>query len=128
MAFKPKWIAIGRAGIVQGPIVTSDAIYAGLKENVTVRLDRHTLKKVWEVDSRSWNAGREKTGTLYRGRLAIGCELGYLAIFNLADGALVTVYQAKAPLWRTEEADGRLLVGTGDGDLLVFDESIWGVS
>lgn len=69
----------------------------------------------------------EKAGTVYRNRLAISTETGQLGIFDLADGSLVNLYSDKLPLWQTAEADGRLLVGTGDGKLLVFDESIWGL-
>jgi hypothetical protein len=67
----------------------------------------------------------EKMGTVFRDRIAVAYESGVLAVFNLADGALVRLYQGRDALWRTSEVDGRLLVATGGGVLLVFDESIW---
>lgn len=72
-------------------------------------------------------AYREKNGTLYRDRIAFAYESGHLAVFNLEDGSLVSFYMAKSPLWCTGEADGRLLVTTDEAELLVFDESIWGL-
>jgi len=91
-------------------------------------LDEDTGATVYDVThSELRRAGREKTGTVYKGRMAVSSELGCLAIFNLSDGSLASVYESKVPLWRTAEADGRLFVATGDGGLLVFDESIWGL-
>ena len=71
-------------------------------------------------------AYREKMGTVFRDRLAVAYESGVLAVFNVADGTLVRFYQDRAALWQTAEVDGRLLVATDEGVLLLFDESIWG--
>jgi outer membrane protein assembly factor BamB len=91
-------------------------------------LDEETGAVVYDVHHPTLkNAFRQKTGTVFRDRIAVALEIGWLAIFNLTNGSLVTLFDAKAPLWRTAEADGRLLVATGDGALLVFDESIWGL-
>jgi outer membrane protein assembly factor BamB len=70
-------------------------------------------------------AGRDKTGTIYNGRIAIASELGPLSIFDLATGELVSLQRLKVPLWQTAEIDGQLFVATGAGTVLVFDESIW---
>ncbi len=72
-------------------------------------------------------AYRKSKGTVYRGRVAFSHESGHLAVFDTATGELVSFYVDKTALWRTAEADGRLLVSTGNGELLVFDESIWGL-
>jgi hypothetical protein len=40
-------------------------------------------------------------------------------------GDLVSLQTAKRALWSAAEADGRLLVGTGSGSLMVFDQSTW---
>lgn len=91
-------------------------------------LDEATGAVIYDVTHEQLRqAYREKNGTIYKGRMAVASEMGYLAVFGLADGALVSLYETKLPLWRTAEADGRLLVATGDGALLVFDESIWGL-
>jgi outer membrane protein assembly factor BamB len=91
-------------------------------------IDEETGVIVYDVEHPELKgAYRDKTGTFYKDRIAIANESGHLAVFRLSDGALISLYTAKVPLWRTAEADGRLLVGTGVGTLLVFDESIWGL-
>jgi outer membrane protein assembly factor BamB len=75
---------------------------------------------------RDW-AFFQKEGTIYRDRLAVAHQYGRLSIFNLTDGSLIGIHKEKVSLWRTAEVDGRLLVGTDDGTLLVFDESVWGL-
>jgi outer membrane protein assembly factor BamB len=67
-------------------------------------------------------AYRARPGTVFGGTIAFANESGHLAVFNLWNGSLVWSYKYKAPLWGTAEADGRLLVSTGDGKLLVFAE------
>jgi outer membrane protein assembly factor BamB len=109
------------------PTVHEGRIYGQCVERFWA-LAEDTGATVYDVThSELRRAGREKTGTVYKGRMAVASELGCLAIFNLADGSLASVYESKVPLWRTAEADGRLFVATGDGGLLVFDESIWGL-
>ena len=51
---------------------------------------------------------REKTGTVARNRIAIAHESGVVATFDLMSGALMWRHEARIPLWRTAEADGRL--------------------
>jgi outer membrane protein assembly factor BamB len=63
-----------------------------------------------------------KPGTFYAGRMAIAHESGDLAVFDLATGLLVWHEKLKVSLWGTAEADGRLLVTAGDGNLLVFED------
>ena len=67
-------------------------------------------------------AYRARPGTVYGETIAFANESGHLAVFDLRDGSLVWLHKYKAPLWGTAEADGRLLVSTGDGKLLVFEE------
>jgi outer membrane protein assembly factor BamB len=94
----------------------------------TVSVNEETGAVLWETrPSELRDAFREKVGTVYRDRIAFAYESGHLAVFNLEDGSLVSFYMAKSPLWCTGEADGRLLVTTDEADLLVFDESIWGL-
>lgn len=109
------------------PTVHARRVYAMCGKRLRV-LDEVTGAVLYDVGlPEELKAYRERPGTIYSGRLAIAHESGLLAILNTADGALVSHYQAKVPLWQTEEVDGRLLVATGDGTLLVFDESIWGL-
>ncbi len=61
-----------------------------------------------------------KAGTVYGGKLAIPTESGHLPVFDLSNGRLASLDKYDATLWRTAEADGRLLVTTGEGKLLVF--------
>jgi hypothetical protein len=108
------------------PTVGGGRLYVLLRDRL-VAIDEATGRTVYDVrHPELWDSYREKAGTVYKDRLAIATESGHLAVFNTGDGSLVTSYAGKVPLWRTAEADGRLLVATGDGALLVFDESIWG--
>ena len=76
---------------------------------------------VYDVpDERLRGAYSAKAGTICEGKLAIPNESGHLVVFDVKDGSLVWLYRYKGQLWRTAEADGRLLVATGDGKLLVF--------
>lgn len=68
------------------------------------------------------HAYRARPGTIFGETIAFANESGLLAVFNLWNGSLVWSYKHRAPLWGTAEADGRLLVSTGDGNLLVFAE------
>ncbi len=61
-----------------------------------------------------------KTGTIHGGKVAFATESGHLPVFDLTNGRLVWLYKYKGSLGRTAEADGRLLVTTGRGELLVF--------
>lgn len=70
-------------------------------------------------------AYRGKAGVVHEGRLAMPCESGHLAIFDLSDGSLLFLHQGRTALLRTAVADGRLLVATGDGTLLICDPSGW---
>lgn len=70
-------------------------------------------------------AYHERTGVTYGRRYAVCYESGELAVVDIDTGSLVNLLQWKKPLWRMMELDGRLLVATGDGELLVFDEGIW---
>jgi outer membrane protein assembly factor BamB len=63
-----------------------------------------------------------KAGTIHAGKMAVAHESGHLGVFDLADGRLVWHYKSRWPLWGTAEADGRLLVTCGDGNLLVFED------
>lgn len=92
-----------------------------------IAIDEDTGAIVWDIAHPEVRAFREKEGTVYKDRIAITNESGHLAVFDLADGRLVTVHDAKVSLWRSAEADGRLFVATSIGDLLVYDESIWGL-
>jgi hypothetical protein len=48
-------------------------------------------------------------------------------VLNVADGSLVGVHSdQRQSYWDCAEVDGRLLVGTFNGSLLVFDGEIWG--
>ncbi len=108
------------------PNVAAGRVYVLLFDRF-IAVDEATGRILYDVThSELDSAYRAKAGTIYRDRLAIPNESGHLAVFNLADGALVSLHEDKLPLWRTAEADGRLFVTTGDGKLLVFDESIWG--
>jgi hypothetical protein len=57
--------------------------------------------------------------------MAMPFESGHLAVFDIESGELVQYYKGRAPLWQAAEVDGRLLITTGDGSILVFDESVW---
>jgi outer membrane protein assembly factor BamB len=107
------------------PTVYEGRVYAFWGRHLWA-LDEETGAVIYEAEvPQGLKTYRERPGTVYGGRLAVAHESGLLAIFDTETGALVSQYQAKVPLWRTEEVDGRLLVATGDGTLLVFDESIW---
>lgn len=67
-----------------------------------------------------------KQGVGFQNRLAMPFEGGQLAVIDIDSGEIVRYYTGSVPLWQAAEADGRLLVATGDGTLLVFDESVWG--
>lgn len=62
----------------------------------------------------------------YRGRVAIPYETGHIAVYDVAAAALVHVVQTKHRFNRAIEADGRLILGTFNGSLVVYDDSIWG--
>jgi outer membrane protein assembly factor BamB len=63
-----------------------------------------------------------KTGTVYEDKITFATESGHLPVFDLRDGRLVWSHVRKASLGRTAEADGRLLVTTDRGELLVFGD------
>ena len=109
------------------PVVHAGRVYSPVHERFRA-IDEATGDLLYDIAHPELDriAYREKMGTVFRDRIAVAYESGVLAVFNVADGALVQFYQGRSPLWRTAEADGRLLVATGDGALLVFDESIWG--
>jgi outer membrane protein assembly factor BamB len=109
------------------PNVEAGCVYVLLFDRF-IAIDEATGRILYDVKHPELGgAYRAKAGTLYKGRIAIPNESGHVAVFNVADGALVSLREDTLPLWRTAEADGRLFVTTGDGKLLVFDESIWGV-
>jgi len=70
---------------------------------------------------------RPRPGLVYRNRIVFAFESGRLAVLDVATGEIVRYFKSAVPLWWPTEVDGRLLVGTGDGTVLVFDESIWGL-
>lgn len=108
------------------PTVDADHVYVLLFDHF-IAIDGASGKILYDVrHPELGSAYRAKAGTIYKGRIAVPNESGHLAAFNLADGALVSLHEDKLPLWQTAEADGRLFVTTGDGKLLVFDDSIWG--
>jgi hypothetical protein len=115
------------------PTVADGRVYF-TRGDRTVCLDEETGAIVWDAQPPELcgspargAAYREKAGTLYRNRIAFVYESGHLAVFSLEDGSLVSFYMARSPLWCSGEADGRLLVTTDEAELLVFDESIWGL-
>jgi hypothetical protein len=109
------------------PTVHGGRLYILLRDRL-VATEEATGRIVYDVTHPELrNSYREKRGTVYSDRLAIATESGHLAVFNTGDGSLLSLYESKVPLWSTAEADGRLLVATGDGTLLVFDESIWAI-
>jgi len=71
---------------------------------------------------------RGRPAISYKNRIAKCFEFGGgLAIYTAPEGDLVRFVEHKWPLWDLKEVDGRLFVSTGDGVLLVYDESIWGL-
>lgn len=96
-------------------LVFAYAALAGL--SIRVRLSYYQ----WEARENSYLS---TPGVVWQSSIAFPHESGHLPIFSLADGSLEALYRAQVPLWQAADADGRLLVGTGDGSLLVFDESV----
>lgn len=71
---------------------------------------------------------RTRPAIAYKNRVAQCFEYGGgLAIYGVPDGELVRFIEHKWPLWELNEIDGRLFVSTGNGILLVYDESVWGL-
>jgi outer membrane protein assembly factor BamB len=109
------------------PNVHEGRVYVAWSERF-IAIDEATGEVVYDVKhsdlegnpKRSF-AYHAKTGTVYGHTLAVPHESGHLAVFNLKDGSLPWLHIAKVPLWSSAEVDGRLLVGTGDGKLLVFE-------
>lgn len=61
----------------------------------------------------------------FRGRVAVPYQTGHIAVYDVASAARVQVLQTKHPFNRAIEADGRLAIGTSDGSLVVYDDTIW---
>jgi outer membrane protein assembly factor BamB len=71
---------------------------------------------------------RTRPAISYKNRVAQCFEYGGgLAIYSVPDGELVRFIEHKWPLWELNEVDGRLFVSSGNGILLVYDESVWGL-
>ena len=105
------------------PNVHGGRIYVLLMDHF-VCLDEATGEIVYDVQHLQLaEAFLPKTGTIYGGKIAFAMESGHLAVFDLVDGRLVWLYKHKLKLGRTAEADGRLLVTSDDGHLLVFEEA-----
>jgi outer membrane protein assembly factor BamB len=68
---------------------------------------------------------RVKRGAVFSNRIAFCAESGHLVVLRTDDGSLVRVLEDRSPLWRCILVDNRLAVGTGDGELIIFDESVW---
>lgn len=64
-------------------------------------------------------------GVVFQNRVAFPTESGHIVVYD-TDGELIHIVKAGLQLWRAIEADGRLIVATGQGFVLVYDESIWG--
>lgn len=93
-----------------------------------VSIDEETGRVLWATQPPELhNALLEKQGTIYRNRIAFVYESGHVAVFSRTDGTLVSFCMAKPLPCSSGEADGRLLVTTDEAELLVFDESIWGL-
>jgi outer membrane protein assembly factor BamB len=64
-------------------------------------------------------------GAVFNNRIAFPHQSGHLGVFDLDDGLLLDVREEKEDLWTCAVVDSRLVIGTGSGRLLVYDESIW---
>jgi outer membrane protein assembly factor BamB len=92
-----------------------------------IALDENTGARIYDhncyPDLR--DAASPRCGSVYKNRVAFPCATGHLAIFDADDGSLIDVREERAKLWASTVVDGKLAVGTGNGALLVYDESIW---
>ncbi len=64
-------------------------------------------------------------GVVFRNRVAFPSESGHIVVYD-TDGEFIHVVKAGLQLFRGIEADGRLILATGQGFMLVYDETIWG--
>jgi outer membrane protein assembly factor BamB len=104
------------------PNVYEGRVYVAYLDR-SIAIDEATGEVLYEVlHPELRGAALWRPGTVYGETIAFANESGLVAIFDRRDGNLVETHEYKAPLWGTAEADGRLLVSTGDGKLLVFEE------
>lgn len=135
-----RWVSSARGENPSWPTVSGGRVYgmggAAPKEGEQFRgpsavfaLDESTGAELWRTEvPKEFNACfRPKSGVAYRNRLAMPFETGQVAVLDVESGEVVCYYKGGVPLWKALEVDGHLLVATGDGTLLVFDESIWGL-
>ena len=123
------WVRPGCRGTSSRPSAIDGRIYGSFERDLWIIEERTgeliLRRKYPEFDGHL--CYHEKQAKAFQRRLALPFETGGLAIFNMENGDLVDLYKSKYPLWQCEEADGRLLVATGNGRLLAFDQSIWGL-
>lgn len=106
-----------------GPDVRNGRIY-GMMPDRFIALDEATGEVVYDVHHPELQGALfPKRGAFFGDFVAYSMESGHLAVFDIRDGRLAAHYKYKEPLTDVVEADGRLLVGAGDGNLLVFDVS-----
>ncbi len=122
-----KWVRNIRGEGSTPPTVSGSRVFGVMDEFWA--LDEATGKELWRtpVPREFKLAMRPRPCVVYRNRLGIAFESGQLAVLDTESGEIVQYYKDRVPLWWPVEVDGRLLVGTGDGTILVFDESIWGL-
>lgn len=75
------------------------------------------LRDVWKV----------RPAVVFKNRVAVPSSSGHIVVYD-TDGEFSHVVKTQYSLWKGIEADGRLIVATGQGSLLVFDESVWGAA
>jgi outer membrane protein assembly factor BamB len=93
-----------------------------------VSLDEATGAVIYEVDCSTelQGANQPGAGVVFNDTIAFPHQSGHLGVFNMNDGRLVDVRHEKEDLWSCAVVNSKLVVGTGSGHLLIFDESIWG--
>lgn len=122
-----KWVSNVRGEATMPPTVAGGRVFGACDEFWA--LDEENGDVLWRtgVPKELMPSVLPRPGLVYRNRLVIAFETGRLAVLDVESGEIVRYFRSQVPLWWPAEVDGRLLVGTGDGTILVFDESIWGI-
>lgn len=122
-----KWVSDLRGEHPTPPTVSGGRVFGACDEFWA--LDEATGDVLWRtpLPDELKVCVRPRPGLVYRDRIVFAFESGRLAVLDVTTGEIVRYFKSAVPLWWPVEVDGRLLVGTGDGTILVFDESIWGI-
>lgn len=117
----PHWSAYTSPTVLAGQVVI-------VSFNQVILLDTSSgevlVRKIHEALT---DAYREERPTIYKGRIAISYESGHVAVIDGITGDLVNSVRLPKPLLASAEHEGRLVVSTADGTLMISDEALWGL-